>query len=287
MSIRKVGAILRKRPTLEGAGVRLNRIFGFSQKNIFDPFLLLDDFSGENPEDYIKGFPWHPHRGIETITYIISGNVEHQDSLGSKGNIRDNEIQWMTAGSGILHQEMPLNAGKPLQGFQLWANLPKSYKMMDPRYRDVTTDQITCEKISKGVTVKVIAGEVNGIRGPVQDVVIKPIYFDVSMEPNSEFKFEIPLENTAIVYIFEGKAQFGEEYKKVESGNLVELITGDFVQIKTGDTKARMLFISGKPIKETIAWYGPIVMNTQEELEAAFKEFRNGTFVKKKGKQVL
>jgi hypothetical protein len=274
--------ILEKRPTLEGAGVRLNRIFGFSQKNTFDPFLLLDDFSGDNPEDYIKGFPWHPHRGIETITYIISGNIEHKDSLGNKGNICDGEIQWMTAGNGILHQEMPLDEGKPMQGFQLWANLPKSHKMMDPRYRDVTTDQIPCEEITKGVTVKIVAGKINGIEGPVRDVVIKPIYMDISMEPNSEFEYMIPEENTAFVYLFDGKANFGLDNKEVETGHLIELIAGDTIKIKTGISNARMLFISGKPIKESVAWYGPIVMNTQEELETAFREYRNGTFIKKK-----
>ncbi len=282
MSLRKIGVILRKRPTLEGAGVRLNRIFGFSQQNTFDPFLLLDDFSGENPEDYLKGFPNHPHRGIETITYIISGNVEHQDSLGNKGNICDGEVQWMTAGSGIIHQEMPLDAGKPLQGFQLWANLPKSHKMMDPRYRDVTTDQIPCEEVAKGVTIKVVAGSYNGIKGPVQDVVTKPIYFDVSMEPNSVFEYKIQEENTAFVYLFEGKAKFGRDEKEVETGHLIELIAGDTIKITTGDSNARMLFISGKPIKEPVAWYGPIVMNTQQELETAFREYRNGTFIKKK-----
>jgi redox-sensitive bicupin YhaK (pirin superfamily) len=282
MSLRKVGVILEKRPTLEGAGVRLNRIFGFSQKNTFDPFLLLDDFSGDNPEDYIKGFPWHPHRGIETITYIISGNIEHKDSLGNKGNICDGEIQWMTAGNGILHQEMPLDEGKPMQGFQLWANLPKSHKMMDPRYRDVTTDQIPCEEITKGVTVKIVAGKINGIEGPVRDVVIKPIYMDISMEPNSEFEYMIPEENTAFVYLFDGKANFGLDNKEVETGHLIELIAGDTIKIKTGISNARMLFISGKPIKESVAWYGPIVMNTQEELETAFREYRNGTFIKKK-----
>ena len=281
MSLRKVGVILRKRPTLEGAGVRLNRIFGFSHNNSFDPFLLLDDFSGDNPEDYLKGFPWHPHRVIETITYIISGNVEHQDSLGNKGNICDGEVQWMTAGNGILHQEMPLNTGK-MQGFQLWANLPKSHKMMDPRYRDVTTDQIPCEEIAKGVTVKVVAGKINGIEGPVRDVVIKPVYMDISMDANSNFEYTIPEENTAFVYLFDGKAHFGRDAKEVETGHLIELIAGDTVKIATGESSARMLFISGKPIKEPVAWYGPIVMNTQEELENAFREYRNGTFIKKK-----
>jgi len=280
MNVRKIGTVLTKHPTLEGAGVRLNRIFGFSEKNTFDPFLLLDDFSGENPADFIKGFPWHPHRGIETITYIISGNVEHQDSLGNKGNICDGEIQWMTAGNGILHQEMPLDVNKPMQGFQLWANLPKSHKMMDPRYRDVTTDQIPCEEISKGISVKVIAGEIHGIKGPVQDVVTKPIYIDLTMEQNSSFEYQIPTENTVVVYLFQGKSKFGDKEKEVEVGHLIELVAGDTIKIKTGTIKARMLVISGKPIKEPVAWYGPIVMNTQEELEAAFREYRNGTFIK-------
>ncbi len=280
MSLRKVGVVLKSRPTMEGAGVRLNRVFGFTTKNSFDPFLLLDDFSGDNPEDYLKGFPWHPHRGIETITYIISGKIEHQDSLGNKGNICSGEIQWMTAGNGILHQEMPLDTGKSMQGFQLWANLPKSHKMMDPRYRDVTTDQIPCEEISKGVTIKVVAGQINGIKGPVQDVITKPIYMDISMDRASEFEYTIPEENTVIVYIFNGKAKFGSDEKEVEKGHMVELLSGDTIRIKTGDSSARMLFLSGKPIKESVAWYGPIVMNTQEELDAAFREYRNGTFIK-------
>jgi redox-sensitive bicupin YhaK (pirin superfamily) len=284
MSVRKVGVILRKHPTLEGAGVRLNRVFGSSQNNTFDPFLLLDDFSAENPADYLKGFPWHPHRGIETITYIISGNVEHMDSLGNKGNICDGEVQWMTAGNGILHQEMPLDEGKPMQGFQLWANLPKSHKMMDPRYRDVTTDKIPCEEISKGVTVKVVAGEIDGIKGPVQDVVTKPIYIDLTLESDSIFEYDIPEENTVVVYLFKGKAKFGEIGKEVESGHLIEFVAGDSILITTGESLARMLVISGKPIKEPIAWYGPIVMNTQDELETAFREYRNGTFIKSKKK---
>jgi hypothetical protein len=269
---------------MEGAGVRLKRVFGNSNNNTFDPFLLLDDFSGDNPKDYLKGFPWHPHRGIETITYMISGNVEHQDSLGNKGNICDGEVQWMTAGNGILHQEMPLDTGK-MQGFQLWANLPKSHKMMNPRYRDVTTDQIPCEEISKGVTVKIVAGKINGIEGPVRDVVIKPIYMDISMDPNSEFEYTIPEENTAFVYLFDGTANFGRDNIEVDTGHLIELIAGDTVKITTTDSNARMLFISGKPIKEPVAWYGPIVMNTQEEIETAFREYRNGTFIKKNKKK--
>ena len=284
MSLRKIGVILQSRLTMEGAGVRLHRVFGGSVRNTFDPFLLLDDFSDDNPSNLSPGFPWHPHRGIETITYMISGNMVHEDSLGNKGNICDGEIQWMTAGSGIKHQEMPgeLEEGKPVQGFQLWANLPKSHKMMDPRYRDVTTDQIPCEEVAKGVTAKIIAGEINGIKGPVQDVVTKPIYVDISMDNNSTFEYSVPEENTAVVYIFEGTAKFGINEKEVGSGNLVEFIVGDRIRIKTGNNTARMLFLSGNPIKEPVAWAGPIVMNTREELETAFREYRNGTFIKKK-----
>jgi hypothetical protein len=300
-SFRKIKKILKSKPTVEGAGVHLKRAFGFTQVPLLDPFLLLDDFHSYNPSDYIKGFPWHPHRGIETITYMLHGQVEHGDSMGNKGVIHPGEIQWMTAGSGIIHQEMPKGQKDGLMwGFQLWANLPASHKMMDPRYRDVRSDQIPETALAKGVKVKVICGEVSGVKGPVRDIMIDPQYLDITIPPKSTFKYPAKKGHTAFAYVIEGEAYFDEgrdsyayeaegasyfDFKReclIGPENLVIYGDGTEVIISTENIQVRFLFISGKPIKEPVAWYGPIVMNTQEELRVAFEEYQNGTFIKHK-----
>lgn len=282
--IRKVKLTLKSRSTIEGAGVRLKRAFGYADSSL-DPFLLLDDFHSDNPNDYIAGFPWHPHRGIETITYILHGKIEHGDSLGNGGVIEAGDIQWMTAGSGIIHQEMPKheNNDSLLWGFQLWANLPASHKMMDPRYRDIKQTQIPEVKVGNGVKVKVICGEINGIKGPVQDIVTEPEYLDVQIEAHSEFKHSIKKENNVIAYVIQGEAYFDEDNDKlVGAEGLVLYQEGDEILIRTANNGVRFLLISGRPLHEPVAWRGPIVMNTDEELRIAFQEYNNGTFIKHK-----
>ncbi|MFX1267773.1 MAG: pirin family protein [Promethearchaeota archaeon] len=275
---------MKSRPTLEGAGVRLKRAFGYADPSL-DPFLLLDDFHSDDPNDYIAGFPWHPHRGIETITYMLHGKVEHGDSLGNGGIIEAGDVQWMTAGSGIIHQEMPKKNEEDLllAGFQLWANLPASHKMMDPRYRDIKKEEIPEIDFDDGVKVKIICGEVNGTKGPVQDIITEPEYLDVSIEPNSKFSHPVKEGNNLIAYIIEGEAYFDEDNENlVGVENLVIYKDGDQVLIRTTSNNVRFLLISGKPIKEPVAWRGPIVMNTDEELRIAFREYQNGTFIKHK-----
>lgn len=283
--IRKIKLTLKSRPTLEGAGVRLKRAFGYADPSL-DPFLLLDDFHSDNPNDYIAGFPWHPHRGIETITYMLHGKVEHGDSLGNGGIIEAGDVQWMTAGSGIIHQEMPKKDinDNYLAGFQLWANLPASQKMMDPRYRDVKSNEIPEISLNdNNILVKIIAGKLNGIKGPVQDIITEPEYLDVSIKPNSEFRHTIISGNNVIAYIIEGEAYFDQEKEKlIGNENLVIYRDGDEVLISTNNKPVRFLLISGKPIKEPVAWRGPIVMNTDEELRIAFNEYNKGTFIKHK-----
>lgn len=301
-AIRKIRNVLKGKPTIEGAGVHLKRVFGFSEVPLFDPFLLLDDFRSDNPDHYLKGFPWHPHRGIETITYVLKGDVEHGDSLGNKGIISSGDVQWMTAGSGIVHQEMPKGDGNgTMYGFQLWANLPSREKMMDPRYRDVANEQIPEVKLPNDTTVKIIAGEVSGVKGPVQDIVIDPVYIDVTVPANSEFRQPAKPGHTVFAYIIEGqgyccreKSPFTYEVEGinyfdiqrdpfVDNGTLVLFDDGDEIMVFTEEHKVRFLLISGKPIGEPVAWYGPIVMNTQEELQIAFEEYNKGTFIKYKG----
>ncbi len=280
--IRKINRISKSVPTIEGAGVHLKRAFGNNDVPLLDPFLLLDDFHSDNPEDYIQGFPWHPHRGIETITYVLHGDVEHGDSMGNKGDISSGDVQWMTAGSGIIHQEMPKGTDEGLMwGFQLWANLPASQKMIDPKYRDVKKDTIPEVVLDSGVKVKIIAGVVNGTRGPVQDIVIDPEYLDVTVPADSSFSHNTKKGHTVFAYIVDGSGHFDHQKDKVlAQENLVMYDDGDSVHITSSDGPVRFLLISGKPLKEPVAWYGPIVMNTQEELEKAFEEYRNGTFIK-------
>jgi len=300
---RKIRKVLKSKPTLEGAGVQLKRAFGFGDTKMFDPFLLMDDFRGDTPAQYIRGFPWHPHRGIETITYVLRGDVEHADSLGNRGVISSGDVQWMTAGSGIIHHEMP--RGDPegrMYGFQLWANLPASHKMMDPRYRDVKDATIPRLTLPNGVEMRIVCGKVGDQQGPVQDVVIDPQYLDVSVPARSEFIFPTPPGHTVFAYVIDGKGIFCDQkdpYSYEEEGSnyfdlqrdpmlgnttLVVFGDGDQVKVTTEDFSVRFLLISGRPIKEPVAWYGPIVMNTAAELQTAFEEYQNGTFIKYKKK---
>ncbi|MFX0030803.1 MAG: pirin family protein [Candidatus Hermodarchaeota archaeon] len=281
--IRKMRATLKSRPTFEGAGVRLKRAFGYADPSL-DPFLLLDDFHSDDPNDYIKGFPWHPHRGIETITYMIHGNIEHKDSLGNGGIIHAGDVQWMTAGSGIIHQEMPKKDSNDtlLWGFQLWANLPASHKMMNPRYRDLKNDEIPEVFLNNdNVRVKIICGEINGVKGPVQDIITEPEYLDVTINPNTEFIHHIADSHNVFAYTIEGEGFFDElKAELIRKETLVIYREGDAVKISTQNEKIRFLLISGKPLEQPVAWRGPIVMNTEEELSLAFNEYQNGTFIK-------
>jgi len=300
---RRIRKIFRSRPTIEGAGVHLKRGFGFSEAPMFDPFLLLDDFRATDPKYFIKGFPWHPHRGIETITYVLEGKVEHGDSMGNAGVIGPGDVQWMTAGSGIIHQEMPKGNDKGhMGGFQLWANLPASQKMMDPRYRDVKSGQIPRIKVGNGVSIGIICGKVNGTEGPVQDIVTDPEYLDITVPSGIEYKHPTKPDHTVIAYVIEGHGFFcgqkdpfaydaeGLNYFDIDreasigNGSVVLFSKGENIVVTTEGEPVRFLLISGKAIGEPVAWYGPIVMNTQEELRVAFEEFREGKFIKYRGK---
>ena len=281
---RKIRSIWKSKPTREGAGVHLKRVFGFQEVPDLDPFLLLDDFRSDDPAKYLAGFPWHPHRGIETITYMLDGTVEHGDSMGNKGIIGPGDVQWMTAGSGIIHQEMPKGDRKGrMGGFQLWANLPRSHKMMDPRYRGITDDEIPMVRLGSGGTVKVICGDVAGTRGPVRDIVTDPEYLDVSLPENATFKHAVKKDHTAFAYIIGGRGRFGADERILDEGTLVVFDrVGASVEIATDGEPMRFLLVSGKPLNEPVAWYGPIVMNTDEELQTAFDEYQRGTFIKHK-----
>lgn len=280
--IRRVLDVWPSVPTMEGAGVRLRRAFGRERMPRLDPFLLLDDFRGSDPSDYIAGFPWHPHRGIETITYMLEGRVEHGDSLGNQGIIEPGDVQWMTAGSGIVHQEMPKpNADGRMGGFQLWANLPAAQKMMEPRYRDVLSKDIPVIETDSGATIRIVSGTVEDTEGPVRDIVTQPEYLDVCLSSESQFEHEIAHQMNAMAYVFEGAALFDpEQLERTTSDHLILWGEGDRISIRAGEQGARFLLISGKPIGEPIAWRGPIVMNTDEELSLAFEEYRAGTFLK-------
>ncbi len=300
-SIRKISKVWKSKPTIEGAGVHLKRGFGNNQVPLFDPFLLLDDFHSSYPPDYLKGFPWHPHRGIETITYVLHGRVEHGDSMGNKGIIESGDVQWMTAGSGIIHQEMPLGDNDGLMwGFQLWSNLPASHKMMDPRYRGITAGEIPEAILSGGIRAKVVCGEIGGVKGPVGDVVIDPEYLDVTVPPETNFTHPVKRGHKVFAYVVDGEGYFdpqrnafghevvGSNYFEMNrqcacsAENLILYGDGDVVSISTQDHPVRFLLVSGQPIGEPVAWYGPIVMNTQAELQVAFEEYQKGTFIKHK-----
>jgi len=300
MSIRPIKRIAQSTPTIEGAGVKLRRAFGFGTTSEFDPFLLLDDFRNDRPDDYSAGFPWHPHRGIETITYVLAGTVEHGDSLGNLGKMGPGDVQWMTAGSGILHQEMPHgDAQGRMHGFQLWANLPSSLKMTAPRYQDVPAIEIPEVVDDDGTRVRVVCGEFWGKRGPVDGTAAEPRYLDVFVPPGKRKALPVERGRHAFAYVFEGSGTFadasqpfgvlteketaqGEALVRERTGNrsLVVFDSGDEVTVQAGDEGIRFLLISGKPIEEPVAWHGPIVMNTQAELQQAVAELRNGTFIK-------
>jgi redox-sensitive bicupin YhaK (pirin superfamily) len=277
--VREVIQVIAAKPTLEGAGVRLMRAFARPDPKL-DPFLLFDDFGSEVPADYLPGFPWHPHRGIETITYVLEGAVAHGDSLGNKGVIGPGEVQWMTAGSGIIHEEMPRES-KRLVGFQLWANLPAAQKMIDPKYRDVRADDIPLVRTSEGVEVKVICGSVDSTAGPVKDIAIHPEYLDVAMRPGTSLSHRVSPEHNAFAYVVEGDARFDDGVQPpCGARHLVVFGAGDRVSVTAGNAGARLLLVSGAPLREPVAWGGPIVMNTQEELTQAFEDYRAGTFTK-------
>jgi len=279
--IRMIEAILPSRETIEGAGVHLRRAFGHQEVPRLDPFLLLDDFRSENPAEYIAGFPWHPHRGIETVTYMLDGVVEHEDSLGNAGVIASGDVQWMTAGNGIIHQEMPRRMEGRMGGFQLWVNLPSSHKMMDPRYQEVKTGQIPEVEAAKGVRVRVIAGRINDTRGPVQDIVVEPEYLDVHIAPRTTFDHPVKKGHRAFAYVLDGRGHFDAESGEiVDSENLVVFKDGERVRVEALDQPLRFLLISGKPLREPVAWWGPIVMNNRREIELAIDEYQSGTFVK-------
>ena len=284
MATRSVRATFTSRPTLEGAGVHLRRAFGFDQVPQFDPFLMLDDFRSDEPEHFLKGFPWHPHRGIETVTYLLRGDVEHADSMGNAGVIGAGCAQWMTAGGGIVHQEMPLgDEHGVIEGFQLWVNLPASEKMMEPRYRGVSADEIPLVAASSGALIRVIAGAVDGVRGPVQGIVTDPEYLDVTLPPGSAFEHATTPGHTVFAYVIAGRACFGDQPAQRCLGDAAVALfdDGDRVVARAqGDQAARFLLVSGRPIGEPVAWGGPIVMNTREELRQAFDELELGTFIR-------
>ena len=299
MSIRPIKRIRQTKPTIEGAGVRLQRAFGFGTTSEFDPFLLLDDFRNEDPADYLAGFPWHPHRGIETITYVLAGSVDHGDSLGNKGSLGAGDVQWMTAGRGIMHQEMPKGdqTGR-MHGFQLWANLPASLKMTAPRYQDIKAADIPEVVEDDGTRARVIVGEFWGKTGPVEGVAADPSYVDVSVPAGVRRRIAVDRERNVFAYVFAGSGRFrdaskprqvlmeqvgaggGTAYDAAGNRSLVLFDRGDDVVVQAGDEGIRFLLVSGKPLEEPVAWYGPIVMNTQEQLEQAFNELRSGTFIK-------
>jgi len=301
MSIRAVKRVSRAQPHVEGAGVKLQRAFGFGATSEFDPFLLFDDFRNERPDDYRAGFPWHPHRGIETITYVLAGTVEHGDSLGNRGNLGAGDVQWMTAGSGIMHQEMPRgdNAGR-MHGFQLWANLPASLKMTKPRYQDIAANDIPEVIDDDGTRVRVIVGDFWGRKGPVEGVAADPQYIDVSVPAGKRKRLAVETSRHAFAYVFAGSGTFRDAsaphgvlteatdgsdiVHRDDTGNrsLVLFDSGDEVVVQAGDEGIRFLLVSGKPIEEPVAWYGPIVMNTNEELQQAIAELRGGTFIKER-----
>ena len=279
--IRTVARILTSQPTLEGAGVRLRRAFGYYEVPMLDPFLMLDDFHSSDPRDYMAGFPWHPHRGIETVTYVIRGRIDHGDSIGNSGTIGSGDVQWMTAGSGIVHQEMPKEYTGMMQGFQLWVNLPASDKMMDPRYRGITQAEVPTSKPSKGAEVKIIAGKVGRVEGPVRDLVVEAEYLDVDLRPGTEFEHPIKKGNNAFAYVFEGQGFLDASNRAPAGvGNLAMFGDGDEVSTRAGKDGMRFLLASGKPIREPVAWRGPIVMNTERELDIAYEEYWSGRFLK-------
>ncbi|MEI6681202.1 MAG: pirin family protein [Bacteroidota bacterium] len=280
-NIRKVERIVIGQPTSDGAGVKLTRILGHNTQEMLDPFLLLDFFGSGNPEDFMSGFPWHPHRGMETVTYMLDGKVEHSDSIGNSGVIGKGDLQWMTAGSGIIHQEMPRYEGGRMYGFQLWVNLPSASKMVAPRYQDIPAAIVPVVELENKTRVKVLAGTFQGVCGPVEDIIADPEYFDVEMPANAAIQIPVAPAYTVFAYLYEGSAGFDENsLQPLRTGEGALFGPGDCVVAKTGASSARFILIAGKPIGEPVAWNGPIVMNTDEEISIAFRELRNNTFIK-------
>ncbi len=301
MSLRPVKQVIQTTPTIEGAGVKLERAFGFGKTKEFDPFLLLDDFRNDDPENYLAGFPWHPHRGIETITYVLAGSVEHGDSLGNRGKMAAGDVQWMTAGSGILHQEMPKgDAQGRMHGFQLWANLPSALKMTNPRYQDIPAAAIPEVTDDDGTHVRVICGEFWGKKGPVEGVAADPSYLDISVPPGMQKRLKIETTRNAFAYVFAGSGTFRDSSSPravltdqvaqpdsapvydVKNHSLVLFDSGDEIRVQAGPAGIRFLLVSGKPLEEPVAWYGPIVMNTQQQLRQAMADLQGGTFIKQR-----
>jgi redox-sensitive bicupin YhaK (pirin superfamily) len=298
MSIRPIKRIVKSKPALEGAGVRLRRAFGFGNTSDFDPFLLLDDFRNDIPDDYLAGFPWHPHRGIETITYVLAGTVEHGDSMGNRGAISAGEIQWMTAGRGIIHQEMPKGDSLgQMHGFQLWANLPASLKMTAPRYQEIKAGEIPEVTDDDGTHARVVCGHFWGKKGPVEGIAADPTYLDVTVPPGKRKRLPVETASHAFAYVFAGEGKFCNASrplsvptegvgwadttlpKDADNRSLVLFDPGDEVEVQAGEEGIRFLLVSGKPLQEPVAWYGPIVMNTQKELQQAYEELQKGTFL--------
>jgi hypothetical protein len=300
MSIRPIKRLVKAKPTLEGAGVHLRRAFGFSNTSDFDPFLLLDDFRNDVPADYLAGFPWHPHRGIETITYVLAGTVEHGDSMGNRGAIAAGDLQWMTAGRGIVHQEMPKGdpAGR-MHGFQLWANLPSALKMTAPRYQEIKAPEIPEIIEDDGTKARIICGNFWGKRGPVEGIAADPIYIDVTVPPGKRRRLPVETTRHAFAYVFAGSGKFCNASSplavptegvgwadttlptEADNRSLILFDSGDEIEVQAGEHGIRFLLVSGRPLQEPVAWYGPIVMNTQAELQQAFEELQRGTFLKK------
>ncbi|MFI5250872.1 MAG: pirin family protein [Bacteroidota bacterium] len=304
MSLRPIKRIIQAKPTIEGAGVHLRRAFGFGNTSDFDPFLLLDDFRNDIPQDYLAGFPWHPHRGIETITYVLAGTVEHGDSIGNRGAISAGDVQWMTAGSGIIHQEMPKGDTKGrMHGFQLWANLPSSLKMTPPRYQEIKAKDMPAITEDDGTKVYIISGNFWGTSGPVDNIAANPTYLDVFVPPGKKKTVPVAMMNQAFAYVFEGGGKFCnasaplavptesvgwlDTSPPVEARNrsLILFDNGEEVTVQAGENGIRFLLISGKPLQEPVAWYGPIVMNTQDQLRKAFEDLENGTFLQPEDKK--
>jgi quercetin 2,3-dioxygenase len=300
MSMRPIKRISQSKATIEGAGVHLRRAFGFGDPSEFDPFLLLDDFRSDRPSDYLAGFPWHPHRGIETITYVLAGSVEHGDSMGNRGSISSGDIQWMTAGRGIMHQEMPQgDAQGRMHGFQLWANLPAALKMTEPRYQEIKSNEIAEVTEDDGTKARIVCGEFWGKRGPVEGIASDPVYIDVWVPPGKRRTLPVETKSHAFAYVFEGNGKFcnasgplavpteGTGWMdttppaEAQNRSLILFDTGDEITVQAGEEGIRFLLVSGRPLKEPVAWYGPIVMNTQQQLREAFDELNRGTFIKK------
>jgi redox-sensitive bicupin YhaK (pirin superfamily) len=283
--VKSVERVLNGLPTMDGAGVRIYRAIGNTDLKLTDPFLLLDDIHSSNPEDYMAGFPLHPHRGIETVTYMISGVMNHQDSIGNKGRIASGDVQWMTAGSGILHQETPERWDGFMQGFQLWVNLPRKSKMMDPRYRGIMSDEIPTLRPAEGIEIRLVAGRMNDAEGPVRDLVQPIEFLDVALGPGKRFDHMVDASWNCFAYVFHGDGDFGaDDAVAVEEGQVAVFGKGDEIEGIAGNKGMRFILAGGKPLQEPVAWGGPVVMNTQDEVDLAFRELRSGTFVKVKPK---